>query len=56
MSSPREAPRWKRKRLAIALHTRQLAADIGFMLALGGGWSAPVEPRAKPGLTPYLAE
>ena len=44
------------ERLAIALHARQLAADIGLMLALGGGWSAPVEPRAKPGFAPYLAE
>ena len=41
--------------MAIALHTRQLVADIGLMLALGG-WSAPVEPRAKPGFAPYLAE
>jgi len=26
------------------------------MLALGGGWSAPPEPRAKPGFAPFLAE
>lgn len=44
------------ERLAIALHARELAADVGLMLALGGGWSAPVEPRAKPGFAPYLAE
>jgi outer membrane protein, multidrug efflux system len=31
------------ERLTIALHTRQHDADIGLMLALGGGWTAPPE-------------
>ena len=45
------------ERLAIVLHTRQMVADIGLMLALGGGWTAPPEPRARlPGFAPYLAE
>ena len=44
------------ERLEIALHTRQQVAVIGLMLALGGGWSAPPEPLAKPGFAPYLAE
>ena len=42
--------------LGIALHTRQLAADIDLMLALGGGRAAAPEPLAKPGFAPYLAE
>jgi len=44
------------ERLEIALHTRQQVAVIGLMLALGGGWSAPPEPPAKPALFQYLAE
>jgi outer membrane protein, multidrug efflux system len=44
------------ERLEIALRVRQQIAVIGLMLALGGGWSAPPEPRAKPGFAPYLAE
>ena len=44
------------ERLEIVLHTRQQVAVVGLMLALGGGWSAPLEPLAKPGFAPYLAE
>jgi outer membrane protein, multidrug efflux system len=44
------------ERLEIALHVRQQVAVVGLMLALGGGWSVPPEPVAKPGLAPYLAE
>jgi multidrug efflux system outer membrane protein len=44
------------ERLQIVLHTRQQEADIGLMLALGGGWTAPPEPRAKPTLARYLAQ
>ena len=44
------------ERLAIALHTRQLVADIGLMLALGGGWTVPPERPAKPAFAPHLAE
>jgi NodT family efflux transporter outer membrane factor (OMF) lipoprotein len=44
------------ERLEIVLHTREQVAVIGLMLALGGGWSAPPEPLAKPGFAPYLAE
>jgi hypothetical protein len=38
------------------LHTRQLAADIDLMLALGGGRAAPPEPRAKSGFARYFAD
>ena len=38
------------ERLAIALRTRELVADIGLMLALGGGWLAPIEPPPERGL------
>jgi multidrug efflux system outer membrane protein len=44
------------ERLQIVLHTRQQEADIGLMLALGGGWVVPPEPRAKPTLAQYLAQ
>jgi outer membrane protein, multidrug efflux system len=45
------------ERLAIVLHTRELVADVGLMLALGGGWTVPprTEGRARPHLFPYLA-
>jgi outer membrane protein, multidrug efflux system len=40
------------ERLAIALHTRQLEADIGLMLALGGGWTVSAEPPPSVNWTP----
>ena len=41
------------ERLTIALHTRELEADIGLMLALGGGWTVSAErPPPSPDLTP----
>ena len=40
------------ERLAIALHTRELEADIGLMLALGGGWTVSAEPPPSVNWTP----
>ncbi len=40
------------ERLTIALHTRELEADIGLMLALGGGWTVSAEPPPSVNLTP----
>ncbi len=40
------------ERLAIALHTRELEADIGLMLALGGGWTVSAQPPPSANLTP----
>ena len=40
------------ERLTIALHTRELEADVGLMLALGGGWTVSAEP---PPLSPDLS-
>jgi multidrug efflux system outer membrane protein len=40
------------ERLTIALHTRQLEADIGLMLALAGGWTVSSQAPPYPNLTP----
>jgi NodT family efflux transporter outer membrane factor (OMF) lipoprotein len=40
------------ERLTIALHTRELEADIGLMLALGGGWTVSAEPPPSVNFTP----
>jgi outer membrane protein TolC len=44
------------ERLTIAPHTSQEVADIGLMLALGGGWTVPPELPAKSALAPCFAE
>ena len=36
------------ERLAIILHARELDADIGLMLALGGGWTVTPAPLPQP--------
>lgn len=40
------------QRLAIALHTRELEANVELMLALGGGWMFSPSPPPEPDLTP----
>lgn len=40
------------ERLSIALHTRELVADIGLMLALGGGWTVSAFPPPAVNFTP----
>ena len=36
------------ERVVIALHTRQLDANVALMLALGGGWTAETNASATP--------
>jgi outer membrane protein, multidrug efflux system len=38
--------------LVIVLHTRELEADIGLLLALGGGWTVSAEPPPSIDFTP----
>jgi outer membrane protein TolC len=43
------------ERVTVALRTRELEADIGLMLALGGGWTVSAEPPPSADLTPVPA-